>query len=607
MAAPTTRAGLHLTHLLLAVTAIELALNRLVTHELRSIGDGDALWWHTAVDHAALFSHYFASTLAVGLVVRAFLRLLRRDDDWSGIWRWGIALATCTLVIAGAINITSSPSSYGSFVFESGFVALVLVIAMGQWTRPGPLGLKLGIVGIAIPLIIPFYGPLSAQLWAGEEVLWGDGAETVHRIGQWAMVLLALISPYFFAPRPLVHAASRLAPAAGALIVGVVGLFILRNFYEVGMRMAHHGLGIDIGPGAPAEFLALYLLALSTMAWTVIACVGAESAARRDIGVGLGLFVMAGYGFSWPIQYLVGTVGLLTLSDAATRLREQEGERHATGFPLPPIADSVWHEYVTHVAGLVARTADVVQIERLLGTRHLGGEALTRLSAREPERVETDHISAQVPVQGGQLQLDLYVQRVDGAVSMLEIICAPRGGTTRAPSLGDAVVERIDKAGRKQIDWQEPWMPRWTLYAFPEKLLGIGAHPEPPPCSGPVCKVDDAAFSERFRLRDAGGLSERLLDAGLRARASALVDGWIGFWSHGRLQYRLHPGQGAPLDHPIPVTELAFRGAGSSRSAERLATLVELLVDIATRGLPSDVHAPDGVMRGPRSMSHNQR
>src|SRR5690606_30313279 len=132
-----------------------------------------------------------------------------------------------------------------------------------------------------------------------------------------------------FAPRPFARAVARLVPLAAAVVVSVLGVIIVRQSYEAGMRLASHGLGVDIGPGAPAETLALYLLALSTIAWTLVACVTADAASRRDIGLGIGLVVLGGYGFAWPLQYLVSLVGLMSIGEAAARVAGEE--RNARG------------------------------------------------------------------------------------------------------------------------------------------------------------------------------------------------------------------------------------------------------------------------------------
>jgi hypothetical protein len=122
--------------------------------------------------------------------------------------------------------------------------------------------------------------------------------------------------------------------------------------------------------------------------------------------------------------------------------------------------------------------------------------------------------------------------------------------------------------------------PAWTLEARPDHLLG--GHPHAPLCAGPLARTDDPAFDQRFRVHDAGGLTERLFDAGLRARAAAALDGWVAVWPgpDGGLRYRVEPGRGAPLDHPLPLSALR---RGDTSDARRLAAVVELLAEVAQR------------------------
>jgi hypothetical protein len=64
----------------------------------------------------------------------------------------------------------------------------------------------------------------------------------------------------------------------------------------------------------------------------------------------------------------------------------------------------------------------------------------------------------------------------------------------------------------------------------------------------------------------------------------ATVDGWIAYWEGESVRYRVYPGRGAPLDHPMPLSDLAL--GRPSATAERLVTVVELLVELASRGVP---------------------
>jgi hypothetical protein len=94
-------------------------------------------------------------------------------------------------------------------------------------------------------------------------------------------------------------------------------------------------------------------------------------------------------------------------------------------------------------------------------------------------------------------------------------------------------------------------------------------------------KTGDQAFDDRFKARGSRRAFDRLLDDGLRARAAATLDGWVAYWEPDALRYRVYPGRGAPLDHPMPLSDLALaRGA----SADRLVAVVELLLEIGARG-----------------------
>jgi hypothetical protein len=398
---------------------------------------------------------------------------------------------------------------------------------------------------------------------AGEEALWSDLPERVQRYGQWTMIMAALVSPYCLAPRPFMRSAARLAPLAVATFVGVIGVLILRQHYEVGMRLAHRGLGVELGPGAPSQFLALYLIALGTVTWTLTACLTADSVARRDIGVGLALVVVGGYGFDWPLQYLVSMVGLMTIGAASVRVAHEERDQtlREPAFRAPPIADPVWNGYVAKViAALSQGAASADQAE------HDDAESADAPTQTVTVRGEGNRAITHIVGRRHRVDVSIRVERRDDSIVAIEIRC-----------------------GRDPRPDAEP---QWTMYARPERLLGIGAHPEPPATRSPVRKVDDPPFEQRFRVRDAGGLTDALLDEAMRARATALIDGWVAYWDGRGLIYCVFPGHGAPLDHPIPITELAFRGSGAEPAVERLVRLIDLLSAMTGRALFRDTSEP---------------
>ncbi len=514
-------------------------------------------WWHQALDHFGLFLQYFASTLALGIIGYLLWRMIRDGRPYWSAARWGMVGVGIPFLALAVISLIRAPSAEISFWFETFFILTVLCLLLGQMVRGGDLGVKIGILFLATPLVVHYYGPLSLRFFAGEEALWGGFPERIQHYGQWTMVMAALVSPYCFAPRPFLRSAIRLAPLAVATFVGVIGVVILRQHYEVGMRLAHHGLGVDIGPGAPSRYIAVYVIALATITWTLASCLSADSESRRNIGVGLGLVVVGGYGFAWPLQYLVSLVGLMTIGAATTRVVEEERSTEAKSsgeFRAPPIADEVWQRYIGDLAEALAPSRDDDDDDD-----DEAEEAADRGASIVTIRGEEGRAVTHLVTERYGLEVALRIGRQDESISTIDIVCG-------APALSETE-------------------PDWTLYARPEKLLGVGSHPEPPVTSAPVRRIDDVPFDDRFRIRDSGRITEKLFDDGMRARATALIDGWVAFWSDYGLRYRVHPGFGAPLDHPIPITELAFRGSSAVASAERLATLVDLLASMANRAL----------------------
>ncbi len=176
---------------------------------------------------------------------------------------------------------------------------------MAAQLKPGgDAAAKVGLLLLAAPLLVHFYRDAGVRWVLGDEALVSGLPERIAASGQWSMVLAALLSPYCFAPRPFMDSAGRLAPLVIGAFVGVTGAFVMRQSAEVGVKIASEGLGVDLGSGPPASQIALYLIALGSITWTLVACFIAPSAARRRIGVGLGLVVAAGYAFDWPLQYL---------------------------------------------------------------------------------------------------------------------------------------------------------------------------------------------------------------------------------------------------------------------------------------------------------------
>ncbi len=540
-------AQLDLVALLLFLVVLELVLNRLAVPVLRPSGQKAPPDWHRNLDLVGLFCFHLATALALGVaafkvwtrtVAPGFVRPLKPLVALTGI----VFLAMSTWVVFAS----SSPAL--AFRLEACFVAMLAALTVTLVASRADLRTTLGVVLLLLPFTLHFYGTFRLHVLAGID----DSPELFGRlqdIGQHSVALAAIGAPVLLGPRPLMRAIARPGPMVISAFVASIGAVILRKHYEVGMELAERGLGMDIGPGAPPETMALYVSAAAAAVWTVASCITSESSARRSIGLGLALVIAGGYGFAWPLQYLCGAVGLFTIAGGALRVRDEENLAAVppARFSTPPIADRVWEAYVKNlVTALAARLETQRAGDReettLAGTR-AGLPFVLRLTRGIGRTVGAGAVGA------GLESVELVFNRTD----------AEAGAPTEAPG--------------------------WTMLARAENVLAAGSHPPPPTVAGPRAQTGDPVFDGRFRLQDAAGLTARLLDDGLRARAAATLDGWVAIWPERALKYRVHPGRGAPLDHPVPVTELAFR-APAEPVVDRLVGVVDLLAELAARSLP---------------------
>jgi hypothetical protein len=121
-----------------------------------------------------------------------------------------------------------------------------------------------------------------------------------------------------------------------------------------------------------------------------------------------------------------------------------------------------------------------------------------------------------------------------------------------------------------------------TLSIWANPTPRTGANPPGPPAT-PAFKSGDPVFDAHFKSKGSVIALTTMFDEHARARAATSLNGWIAYWEGEGLRYRVYPGHGSPLDHPIPISDLAL--ARPSASPERLVAVVELLVEIAARGV----------------------
>lgn len=528
-------AQIDLVALLLFLVLVEVVL-RLAVPVLRPIPRGPLPTWYRGLTQVSLFMLHLTSALSLAVVAAYAWQLAIRRDLFATGARLVVAVEAAVFVGLAAFAVFSTPKPGLTFHLETAFVALSVTLALGLLLRPGDPLVKLGLLVLCAPLLVHYYGTFKLNVVVAEDAArWSAIPDRIRELGQWSIAMAALAAPICFAPRPLRRSLPRPGPLVVAVFVGTVGAVIMRKHYEVGMEIASRALGVELGPGAPVGTIALYITAVSLVVWTVASTLIADAPARRLIGMGFALVVAGGYSFERPVQFLCVAAGALAIARGGSRVGEQERvtEETAPRFSAPPIPDEIWQAYVRRLA--LAVTAD----PRML---------------REGD-VEETFLSGQ----RGTLPFTVRILRNGQGIRSLEAI------------FGEAVADGA--------------APSWTMFARPEGLLATGVHPAPPPAHGHAPRTGDYAFDRRFRLDDAATLTPHLLDDGLRARAAAVLDGWLAVWPGRCLHYKVCPGRGAPLDHPIPVTELAFRGGASSMASERLVGVLDLLAEIARRAL----------------------
>jgi hypothetical protein len=502
---------------------------RLAAPALRPAGDTAPGIGHEILENIGLFGFHLASVLAaVVLALFGIPELFRGRDLLDRV------VGGCAALLAlAALLLQFAPSTFALEVaLHACYGLAVIAVVVVALARTGDLGVRLGVALFALPLLVHVAAPIVTHLM-GEESMFSGLPETITNIGHWTLIVAASASPYCFAPRPFVRSAMRPAPALIGTFVGLIAAIIVRKHFEVGATLASYGLGVELGPGIPQHKVALALLALGTLSWTLVSCFLARSAARRRIGVGIALLLVAGYGFTWPMQFTLGALGLLVMARAGREVEDQEPADAGTGyFKAPPVEADTWQAYVQALCRALSSEDEATSV-----TTHHEGNRQTRIHA----------------ILGG-MELSVEIEAEDDSIARIDVL--------------------VGEVGQGE--------PAWTMAARPEKRHGV--HPSPPHTSAPAIKTGDAPFDERFRVRGSHELCDQLLDNGLRARATALIDGWVAWWPGKGLGFRVCPGRGAPVDHPIPITELAFRPAGGPINVDKMTSLLQLLRDIASRG-----------------------
>ena len=513
---------LDLIPVLVVVAAIELALNRLAVPVLRP--PGSVPDWHRDIDLVGLFSFHLATALALGVGLHRTWELFARPvvPPWPKVTRVLVGIGALAFFGLAIWGIFLKPPPILSFHLESCLTLLLLLFSMALAVSGADLRVKLGLVLLTIPFLLHYYGTFALRLLLPGDAARGSSLpDQMRDAGQWAIALSAIGVALCFAPRPLWRSLLRPGPLSAAGFAGTLIAIVMLRHQEVGLELASRGLGIELTPAAPAPIMIAFVCAATAVVWCLASALSSTERSQRLLGMGLALVCIGGYAFAWPLTLLTVVAGALAVVEgglATAGERRRVPERVRS---QPDLPETAWRLY-------------------------------------------TEALAAEV---GGELKDDAggatVLGKRDGVPFGLKI---RRDGTQIEILVGDPPPARP---------------PDWTVASRPDRLLGGRHHPAPPPTSAAHVKTDDEAFDGRFRVHDAGGLTERFLDEGLRARATAVLDGWVAIWrAEGSLCYEVFPGRGAPPDHPLPLTELR---AGEPVGPDRMLRVFDLLCAIHRR------------------------
>jgi len=513
-------------HVLLVVAALEVVIDRVLVPAFAPAAGIEPSTAHTILAFAGLFLLYFTGTLAVIVALMRASIAVRTGTRLEFAANALLGLAT---LIAAIPLFISMPKSYG-IVLELAFGVAIVALTASAFGRTRDRGVQIGLVFMAIPLVLHVVRAMGSYFVWPDEQFDGPGVRLVQ-FGVFALAIAALATPYCFAPRPFARAVTKPIPVISAMAIAAFGAVISRLNYPAVAKTASRAIGVDLEQGAADPRLALYLLAIATLAWTLVSTAMALSPARRRIGMGIALVVLGGHGFKWPNHYLLPLVGFALIAEAARLVREEELAAMPVTSTTPPIGDGAWAGYMSAVATGLKRTFAEVH----------------SLTARGDGGMTSSVIVAEM----AGMRARVKVERIDGSVLALDIVAG------------------------KEIDEHTP--ATLVLWAVPEK--GTGTNPQGPEAE-PAIITGDPTFDDRFRVRGSGDALAQLFDPALRARSANALTGWLAYWHGEGVRVRIYPGHGSALDNPMAITDLAL---GRTGSVERFVSMVELVAEIAKR------------------------
>jgi hypothetical protein len=341
METATTRARAgNLTAALVVVGLFELAFNRLAgrlffPHATLALGGGSRTSSFLAASGPFLFQ--LTAVLALGILVAAFVGLLRRGELYPRAMRFSVGVIALVFAVFSAQALLRGQLAPRFFLYvETSFGFLSLLTAIAFACTPTQIRVKVGVALLALP------GLLHAAAILG--VGWGQGSDSatlMAEAGEVALIAAAMGAPFLLPPRPWRERHWRLPLAVAAAVTSlfIVGLSVR---FDLVQASALYGLRMELPPlgtvAGVAYVLALFGWSYATVELTI------DKGGMRLCGYGLGLLALGGYDAGSPVELSLSLLGLLAVSLGELRAAPYADRNR------PRVAPADWRAFVGRLA-----------------------------------------------------------------------------------------------------------------------------------------------------------------------------------------------------------------------------------------------------------------
>jgi hypothetical protein len=520
-------ARLDLPAALLVLAVLEVVLSRwgvriFFAGPLASLSSGAR-----ALDLAGRFAFYAMALTGIATFCYLSVAVLWRGDLFALPLRvLHVAALTYFLPAAVTCVIARGGSEVLLLHMRAGATLVALVMIVSVLVGRAEARAKCGALCLIVPVVCGLYSALAfAAPWLAPG---GDmtGLPThAHRVGESAVVAAAIVSFLCFMPLEQARRLGGFGPLLLAVAVAVGAALISARRFDLSVRAAAFGLGIEL----PLQLglRSVYLAALFALTLTVLSLIAAGGAARSR-GVGIALFVLAGYQPQHPLHLLLLAVGSVTFALATIEPRAGAARAPAPApRPVARFGDDAWRRYVAALKQALA--------------------ALVPPAGPTPEAVVVDGdegVITRVRCERDDLPLTLRFLCREGLLREVDFALGPT-------DCGPPLLSLTPRAGGRALG---------------------------PAAEGPAIEIGDEGFDRAFKLRGRAEIADTL-DAEVRARLRAL-QGWVGIWPGGGVRYHATPGLPGALDAAVPSAAIA---AGDPAAAAATLAVIETLAVIAQR------------------------